>query len=70
VTRGVAVVPESRPAMHQALTAAVKAAGAEIVPLAHAEAVVWADPAAVGMFRELIDEATAASWVQLPYAGI
>ncbi|MFT5203083.1 MAG: phosphoglycerate dehydrogenase-like enzyme [Candidatus Aldehydirespiratoraceae bacterium] len=70
MTRGVAVVPESRPEMHQALTAAVQTGGAEIVPLNQAEAVVWADPAAVGVFRALIDEATAASWIQLPYAGI
>ncbi len=70
-TRGrVAVVPASRPEMHAALVAATERAGAVIVPLEEADAVIWADPAAVDVFPELMARAGSARWVQLPYAGI
>ncbi len=66
----IAVVPDSRPAMHAALSAAVEAAGGTVVGPEDASALVWADPAAVDVFREHIDAAPHATWVQLPYAGI
>ena len=66
----VAVEPRSRPMMHEALVAAAEAGGATIVALEDAEAVVWADPAAVDVFSELMARAPQAGWVQLPYAGI
>jgi phosphoglycerate dehydrogenase-like enzyme len=66
----VAVVPDTRPAMHAAFSAAVVAGGGIPVGLADAEALVWADPAAVHSFPELIAQAPRVSWIQLPYAGI
>ncbi|MEM7141772.1 MAG: NAD(P)-dependent oxidoreductase [Actinomycetota bacterium] len=66
----IAVVPDSRPAMHAALVEAVEAAGGVVVAAEDAEALVWADPAAVSVFREHIDAAPNATWVQLPYAGV
>jgi phosphoglycerate dehydrogenase-like enzyme len=69
-TGRIAVVPASRPEMHAALVAATEAAGAVIVPIEEADAVIWADPAAVDIFAELMDRAKLARWVQLPYAGI
>ena len=56
--------------MHQVLVAAVERAGATVVSLADADGVIWADPAAVAVFSELMDAAPQARWVQLPYAGI
>jgi phosphoglycerate dehydrogenase-like enzyme len=66
----IAVEPRSRPEMHDALVAAVETAGATIVALDEAEAVIWADPAAVDVFAGLMAQAVKARWVQLPYAGI
>ena len=66
----IAVEPRSRPAMHEALVAAVERAGATVVDLAEAEAVVWADPAAASELQRMLADAPDARWVQLPYAGI
>ena len=66
----VAVEPRSRPEMWTTLAAAVERAGGTVVDLAEAEAVVWADPAAVADFEAVIDAAPGATWIQLPYAGI
>ena len=56
--------------MHKALVAAVERAGATVVDLAEAEAVVWADPAAASELQRMLADAPDARWVQLPYAGI
>ena len=56
--------------MHEALVAAVERAGATVVDLAEAEAVVWADPAAASELQRMLADAPDARWVQLPYAGI
>ncbi|MEZ5243590.1 MAG: NAD(P)-dependent oxidoreductase [Acidimicrobiales bacterium] len=56
--------------MHEALVAAVERAGARVVDLADADALIWADPAAVDELERVVHEASNARWVQLPYAGI
>lgn len=66
----VAVVPDSRPVMHEAFVAAVRDGGGDVVPIAEAEAIVWADPADADSFPRLARAATGLRWVQLPYAGI
>ena len=68
------MVPDTRPVMHSAFVAAVRDAGGEVATserdLAQARAVVWADPYAGHMFREVLASTPSAEWVQLPYAGI
>lgn len=66
----IAVAPESRPAMYAAMRTAAIEAGAEIVPVAEASALMWADPAAAAAFPAVVASAPALAWVQLPYAGI
>lgn len=56
--------------MHEALVAAVERAGATVVHLAEAEAVIWADPAAASELERVLADAPVARWIQLPYAGI
>lgn len=68
--RRIAVEPQSRPAMHEALVAAVERAGATVAELADADALIWADPAAADELERVIGEAPSARWIQLPYAGI
>lgn len=67
---GVAVAPASRPVMHDALVAAVTEGGGEVVDLATADALVWADPAAADTYPAIIASAPAVEWIQLPFAGI
>ena len=66
----IAVEPRSRPAMHEAIVGAVERAGATVVDLADADAVIWADPAATDEFARIVAGAPNAEWIQLPYAGI
>ena len=70
----VAVAPDTRPVMHGAFVAAVRAAGGEVAvsaaELAEAGALVWADPYANHLYPEVIASLPAVEWVQLPYAGI
>ncbi len=69
----IAVVPDTRPVMHEAFTGAVRDAGGEVAGtagLADAQAMIWADPYAANLYPELIAAAPAVQWVQLPYAGI
>ena len=66
----IAVAPQSRPAMYEAMATAVVAAGAEIVPVGEASALMWADPAAADEFPGVVAAAPDLTWVQLPYAGI
>ncbi len=70
MSRIVAVAPDTRPVMHAAFTAAVGDAGAALGDLDAAEALIWADPFAAGLYPELIAAAPAVQWVQLPYAGV
>lgn len=64
--RAIAVEPECW--RKADLVAAVEAAGASVVPVADATALIWADPQNPEAFPELIHEHI--DWVQLPYAGI
>ena len=66
----VAVVPESRPAMHAAFANAVVDGGGRLVELPDAEVLVWADPAAGDRFPSVMAHAGAVRWIQLPFAGI
>ena len=66
----IAVAPQSRPAMYEVMAEAVVAAGAELVPVAEATALIWADPAAANEFPGVVAGAPQLEWVQLPYAGI
>ena len=70
MSRGIAVAPSTRPAMHEAFTAAVQDAGGTVAPPAGARALVWADPAAPHLYPEVIAAAPQVEWVQLPYAGV
>lgn len=66
----IAVAPDSLPPMFSGFEAAVRRAGAEVVPLADASALVWADPAAADRFGAILADAPHVEWVQLPYAGV
>ena len=74
MNRLVAVVPDSRPVMYEAFSAAVRDAGGEVATSpeeqAQARALVWADPYVAHRFPEIIAACPAVEWVQLPYAGI
>ena len=56
--------------MFDALSEAVIAAGADLVPVEEASALIWADPAAADAFPGVVADAPELEWVQLPYAGI
>ena len=62
-----AVAPEGAPAW---MVDAVIAGGGQVVPLAEAEALVWAAPRDPEALRATLAEAPHLSWVQLPFAGI
>jgi phosphoglycerate dehydrogenase-like enzyme len=66
----IAVEPETRPAMHEVMVAAVEEAGGTIVPIERASALMFADPMAAGAFRGILDAGVNVEWIQLPYAGI
>ena len=70
MSRLVAVAPDTRPVMHEAFAGAVRDAGGEVADLADAQALIWADPYAAGLYPELVAAAPAVEWVQLPYAGV
>ena len=49
---------------------AIVAGGGHIVPVADAEALVWAAPRDPQLLADLLDEHDHIGWVQLPFAGI
>ena len=63
----IAVAPEGAPAW---MAEAVLAGGAEVVPLASAEALVWGDHSKPRALERLLESADHVRWVQLPFAGI
>ena len=56
--------------MHAAFVAAVRAGGAEVGPIAEADALIWADPQQADLYPSLIAGGPRVRWIQLPYAGI
>jgi phosphoglycerate dehydrogenase-like enzyme len=52
------------------MAAAVEAGGGQVVELADAEALVWADPAGTDGLVNVLEEYPDLEWVQLPWAGI
>ncbi|MBI03014.1 MAG: hydroxyacid dehydrogenase, partial [Acidimicrobiaceae bacterium] len=68
--RPIAVAPNTRPAMYEVMCRAVMAGGGRLVEPADAEGLVWADPAGVDSFPEVVADAKNLEWIQLPYAGI
>ena len=68
--RNIAVAPDTRPAMHEAMCRAVEAGGGTVASPSEAEGLVWADPARPDRFPEVVAEARRLEWIQLPYAGI
>ncbi len=68
--RAVAVAPDTRPEMYEAMVAAVLRAGADLAEPADADGLVWADPARPDLFPSTVQGARRLTWVQLPYAGI
>ena len=67
---GIAIAPDSRPEMYEALVAAVREAGGNVVPLERANALIWADPDAADHYPDVIERAPGVKWIQLPYAGV
>ena len=67
---GFAVAPDTLPEMHSAFVDAVRSAGGEVVDLAGADTLVWADPGRADLYPEVLAAAAPLAWVQLPYAGI
>ena len=63
----VAVAPENAPSW---LADAVRAGGGEVVPLAVADALVWAEPHDGAGLSAALREHHRIRWVQLPWAGI
>ncbi len=70
MSRPIAVAPDSRPVMYEAMCRAVSAAGARLVEPREAEGLIWADPVWTDPFPEIVADAQRLEWIQLPYAGI
>ncbi|MBW8825252.1 MAG: hydroxyacid dehydrogenase [Acidobacteria bacterium] len=67
MTVAVSVVPEDAPAW---VVDAVRAGGGMIVPLAEAEALVWANPWQPDLLGRVVAGAPQLRWVHLPFAGV
>ena len=52
------------------LVDAIEAGSGEVVPLADAEAIVWATPTGPEQLRDTVASAPLVHWVQLPWAGV
>ena len=63
----VAVGPETAPGWVRAV---VEAAGADVVPIEQAEALVWLDPFDVALLMKTLAAGPGVRWVQLPWAGV
>jgi phosphoglycerate dehydrogenase-like enzyme len=63
----VALAPDSAPAW---LSDAILAGGGQIVPLADAEALIWAHPRDPSGLASALEAAPQVRWVQLTYAGV
>ena len=65
--RRVAIGPSGAPTW---VEAAVREGGAELVPVDHADALVWWDHTAVDDLLDHLSRRPSLEWVQLPFAGI
>ena len=63
----IALAPEGAPGW---MAEAIVDGGGHVVPLADAEALVWADPRNPEALAAALEAAPDAGWVQLPFAGI
>ena len=63
----VAVGPETAPGWVRGV---VENAGAEVVPVEDAEALVWVDPFDVALLQKTLAQGPNVRWVQLPWAGV
>lgn len=70
MSRPIAVAPDSRPVMYDAMCRAVSTGGGRLVESQDAEGLIWADPARTDSFPDIVGDADRLSWIQLPYAGI
>ncbi|MEE2767706.1 MAG: NAD(P)-dependent oxidoreductase [Actinomycetota bacterium] len=70
MSRPIAVAPDTRQDMHEAMSQAVESAGGQLVDPSDAEGLVWADPARPDLFPSIVDGADRLEWIQLPYAGV
>ncbi|MBT6371350.1 MAG: hypothetical protein HOJ86_01605, partial [Acidimicrobiaceae bacterium] len=68
--RAIAVAPDTRAGMYEAMCRAVIDGGGTLADITVAEGLVWSDPAHPGAFPGLVAEARKLEWIQLPYAGI
>ena len=66
MNRPIAVAPDTRPVMYEAMCRAVSAAGASLVEPREAEGLIWADPGRTEEFPEIVADAERLSWIQLP----
>lgn len=66
-TPGIAVSPDPAPAW---LTRAVHAGGGTVVPIAEAEALVWARPDDPDGLAAVLADHPGLRWIQLPWAGV
>ena len=57
MSRPIAVAPDSRPVMYEAMCRAVSAAGAKLVEPREAEGLIWADPGRTGEFPGIVADA-------------
>jgi phosphoglycerate dehydrogenase-like enzyme len=63
----IALVPEGAPSW---MADAVTAGGAQLVPVADAEALVWGSPTDADGLSRALKEGAGVRWVQLPWAGV
>jgi phosphoglycerate dehydrogenase-like enzyme len=63
----IAIAPDGAPDW---MGEAVSDGGGQVVELAEAEAIVWADPRNPDALAQALEQAPDAQWVQLPFAGI
>lgn len=64
----VAVEPKS--GRYESLEEAVRDGGGDVVPIAHADGLVWADPYRTEELPEVLAAGSDIEWVGLPFAGI
>lgn len=64
------IAVEPKTGRYESLEEAVRDGGGQLVAMADADALVWADPAAPHDLPEVLGEGEDVAWVALPFAGI